>query len=161
IPGGSTMLPTRSSKHASTSWTRRCSPPPESIGRMIRHWSTTRRRSVSGSIRSDASTIDEQHTVQTSGPLPMPPLRTTSTRRLIPPTPPPAAAATTRADDSGRGSFAKPETPQRLGRVRTFDVQHIKGDLTLDLDKSRVSGTVTHTLKPLHPGFRGLDLDCG
>ncbi len=57
--------------------------------------------------------------------------------------------------------FAKPGAPKQAERVRTFDVKHIKGDLTFDIKKSEIRGTVTHTIAPLHPGFDSVTLDCG
>ncbi len=60
-----------------------------------------------------------------------------------------------------RQPFSKPGTPRQAERVRTFDVKHIKLDLKLDTKKGEVSGTVTHTMTPLHPGFDTLTLDCG
>ncbi len=60
-----------------------------------------------------------------------------------------------------RKPFAKPGTLKQVERVRTFDVRHIKGELTLDVKKSEIRGTVTHTLVPLHPGLDSITLDCG
>jgi aminopeptidase N len=60
-----------------------------------------------------------------------------------------------------RRPFAKPGTRRQVERVRTFDVRHIKGELTLDTKKSEIRGTVTHTIAPLHPGLDSLTLDCG
>ncbi len=56
-------------------------------------------------------------------------------------------------------SFAE-EKPRQLERIRTFDVEHLKAELNIDPDKAKLSGTVTHTLKPLHDGFKQLELDC-
>ena len=60
-----------------------------------------------------------------------------------------------------RRPFAKPGTPKQPERIRYIDVKHIKADLTLDTKKQAVSGTVTHTLSPLHPYLDRLELDCG
>lgn len=60
-----------------------------------------------------------------------------------------------------RRPFAKAGTAPKVERVRTFDVQHIKGELTLDTRKGEVRGTVTHTLAPLIPGLDAVTLDCG
>jgi len=60
-----------------------------------------------------------------------------------------------------RRPFAKPGTLKQAERVRTFDVRHIKGELTLDVKKSEIRGTVTHTIAPLHPGLDSITLDCG
>jgi aminopeptidase N len=65
------------------------------------------------------------------------------------------------AGTGARRPFAKPGTRPQVERVRTFDVRHIKGELTLDTKKSEIRGTVTHTISPLHPGLESLALDCG
>ena len=61
----------------------------------------------------------------------------------------------------GRRPFAKPGTPRRAERIRTFDVKHIRADLTIDLARPEIRGTVAHTLSPLHPGLATVGLDCG
>ncbi len=68
----------------------------------------------------------------------------------------------------GRGSapaarrpFAKPGTPRKAERIRYVNVKHIKAELTLDTKKREVRGTVTHTLSPMHPYLKAIDLDCG
>jgi aminopeptidase N len=60
-----------------------------------------------------------------------------------------------------RRPFAKPGTPRKTERLRCVDVQHIKAELTLDAKKREVRGTVTHTVRPLHPFLKTLELDCG
>ena len=65
------------------------------------------------------------------------------------------------AGPSARKPFSKPGTAKQAERVRIFDVRHIKGDLTLDIKKSEIRGTVTHTITPLYPGLDALTLDCG
>jgi aminopeptidase N len=60
-----------------------------------------------------------------------------------------------------RQPFSKPGAPKQAERVRTFDVRHIKGELTLDIKKSEIRGTVTHTIAPLYPGLDLITLDCG
>ncbi len=65
------------------------------------------------------------------------------------------------AGPGARRPFAKPGTRPQVERVRTFDVRHIKGELTLDTKKSEIRGTATHTIAPLHPGLESLTLDCG
>ncbi|MDG3007956.1 M1 family aminopeptidase [Paludisphaera mucosa] len=57
--------------------------------------------------------------------------------------------------------FAKPGTPRKTERIRSFDVKHIRADLTLDLEKGTVAGTVAHTVAPLHAPLTRLELDCG
>lgn len=60
-----------------------------------------------------------------------------------------------------RRPFARPGTPRKPARLRFVDVQHIKAELTLDVKKREVRGTVTHTVRPLHPFLETVDLDCG
>jgi aminopeptidase N len=62
---------------------------------------------------------------------------------------------------AARRPFAKPGTPRKAERLRFVDVQHIKAELTLDTRKREVRGTVTHTVRPLHPFLKTIDLDCG
>ena len=61
----------------------------------------------------------------------------------------------------GRRPFASPGDPKQAERVRTFDVRHIKGELTLDTKKDEIRGVATLTLAPLHPGLDSVTLDCG
>jgi aminopeptidase N len=78
-----------------------------------------------------------------------------------------AASAMAQPPNQGPGGpvarrpFAKPGAPRQVERVRTFDVKHIKGELTLDIKKSEIRGTATHTIEPLHPGLDSVTLDCG
>ena len=60
-----------------------------------------------------------------------------------------------------RKPFGKPGTAPQAERVRTFDVRHLKLELTIDTKKSAISGTVTQTIVPFHPGFETVTLDCG
>jgi len=60
-----------------------------------------------------------------------------------------------------RRPFARPGTPRHSERVRTFDVRHIRAELTLDVKAAEVRGTVTHTITPLHPKLTAVTLDCG
>jgi aminopeptidase N len=62
---------------------------------------------------------------------------------------------------AARRPFAKPGTPRKPERLRSVDVQHIKAELTLDTKKKEVRGTVTHTVRPLHPFLKSVELDCG
>ena len=82
-----------------------------------------------------------------------------------------AAAASypgTWAQSSGSGRpaperrpFAKTGTPRRTERIRFFDVKHIKAELLIDTKKRELRGTVTHSVSPLHPYLKQLELDCG
>ena len=94
-------------------------------------------------------------------------------RRLIPPRSPRilipilllAATASALAQGpnagGGRRPFARAGTTPRVERVRTFDVRHVRAELTLDTKQSEIRGTVTHTLVPLAPGLDAVTLDCG
>ena len=65
------------------------------------------------------------------------------------------------AGTPARRPFAKPGSAPMAERVRTFDVRHLKADLTLDTKKGEIRGTVTQTIAPLHPGLESVTLDCG
>ena len=73
----------------------------------------------------------------------------------------PALAQNPLSGPPNRRPFAKPGTAPRAERVRTFDVRHLKAELNIDTKKSAISGTVTQTIVPLHPGFETVTLDCG
>src|SRR6516165_7509168 len=57
--------------------------------------------------------------------------------------------------------FVKEGTPRQPERIRFFDVKHIKAELAVDTKNHKISGTVTHTISPLHPFLSQLELDCG
>ncbi|MFO0908490.1 MAG: M1 family metallopeptidase [Isosphaeraceae bacterium] len=61
--------------------------------------------------------------------------------------------------------FSTSDTPRKLERLRTFDVRHIKAQVTLDPrakdGAGEIRGTVTHTMAPLYAGLTTLTLDCG
>src|SRR4051812_19138923 len=57
--------------------------------------------------------------------------------------------------------FAKEGTPRQAERIRFFDVKHIKAELAVDTRNHKISGTVTHSISPLHPLLSQLELDCG
>src|SRR5262249_38709004 len=71
------------------------------------------------------------------------------------------AQAPSAAKKDGRRPFVKAGTPKRTERIRTFDVEHIKAELTLDPNKGLLWGKVTHRIKPLHPYLTAIELDCG
>jgi aminopeptidase N len=79
---------------------------------------------------------------------------------ILPPSPAPAQPPAP-PGPAARRPFAKPGAPKQAERVRTFDVKHIKGDLTFDVKKKEIRGTATHTITPLHPGLNTVTLDCG
>ncbi len=60
-----------------------------------------------------------------------------------------------------RRPFARPGTPRKAERLRFVDVRHIKAELTLDVKNREVRGTVTHTVRPMHPSLKTVELDCG
>jgi aminopeptidase N len=62
---------------------------------------------------------------------------------------------------TARRPFARAGTPRKAERLRFVDVRHIKAELTLDIKKREVRGTVTHTVRPLHPFLKAVELDCG
>ena len=72
------------------------------------------------------------------------------------------ASATAQAPvGQARKPFAKAGAPRKAERIRSFDVKHIRADLTLDLEKGTVAGSVAHTIAPLHAPLARLELDCG
>jgi aminopeptidase N len=60
-----------------------------------------------------------------------------------------------------RRPFARAGTPAKLERIRLFDVEHLKGEITLDPAKKEIRGTATLTLRPLVAGLKTVTLDCG
>ncbi|WP_165072678.1 M1 family aminopeptidase [Paludisphaera rhizosphaerae] len=71
------------------------------------------------------------------------------------------AQVPTSAEPEEHPAFAKPGTPRRSERIRSFDVKHIRADLKLDLEAGTIAGTVAHTIAPLHAPLSRLELDCG
>jgi aminopeptidase N len=65
-----------------------------------------------------------------------------------------------RAPGASRVPFASADAVKQTERIRTFDVIHIKGELTIDTKESQIRGTVTHTITPLYPGMNTLAIDC-
>ena len=55
--------------------------------------------------------------------------------------------------------FPLPGDRPHYARDRSFDVQHIKLELSFDLDKRRLFGIVSTTLAPLNDGLSHLELD--
>jgi aminopeptidase N len=55
--------------------------------------------------------------------------------------------------------FALPGTRPRYAPDRIVDVEHIRLDLELDVERRRLSGTCTTTLAPINDGVRFLELD--
>lgn len=71
-----------------------------------------------------------------------------------------AMGGVTRAQSSPR-PFAKPGTPAHVGRVRTFDLLHLRGEIALDFEAKEVRGRVDLTLMPFDPGLSSFVIDCG
>lgn len=61
---------------------------------------------------------------------------------------------------AGPRPFALPGTPTRWSRDRSFDVRHIRIEVTLDPAQKRVSGTVTHTVRPFLSDLHKAVFDC-
>ena len=57
------------------------------------------------------------------------------------------------------GGFTLPGDKPHYPRDRVVDIEHVRLDISLDLDARRVSGSVAHTFSPLNDGLAGLDLD--
>ncbi len=55
--------------------------------------------------------------------------------------------------------FAPPEAPEQWARERTFQVQHLRLDITLDNEAKTVSGTASHRLVPINDGLKDVVLD--
>ncbi|MCC6382247.1 MAG: HEAT repeat domain-containing protein [Dehalococcoidia bacterium] len=64
-----------------------------------------------------------------------------------------------RASDEPRPGHALPGDEPRWPRDRTVDVRHIRLDLGIDVEARQVSGTATHTLRPLNDGLRVVEFD--
>ena len=71
------------------------------------------------------------------------------------------ATAQPPSGQASRRPFAQPGARKQIERLRTFDVKHIKGELTFDVKKKEVRGTATHTIAALYPGLDSVTLDCG
>ncbi len=57
--------------------------------------------------------------------------------------------------------FAPPDAPEHPPRDRTFLVQHVRLEITIDDRERTVSGTVTHRLSPINDGLTEVALDAG
>ncbi len=55
--------------------------------------------------------------------------------------------------------FAPTEAPEQWARERTFQLQHLRLDITVDDDARTVSGTATHRLAPINDGLKEIVLD--
>ncbi len=68
-------------------------------------------------------------------------------------------AATLLAQD-GRGFFADEDCKKHSPPLRSYDVQHYRVELAIDLAAKKIAGTVQVRFKPLHAAFQELALDC-
>ena len=57
--------------------------------------------------------------------------------------------------------FAPPDAPEHPPRDRTFLLQHVRLEITIDDRERTVSGTVTHRLSPINDGLTEVALDAG
>jgi len=60
------------------------------------------------------------------------------------------------AQDRG---FSEEKATTHFGRDRTYDIQHIKLELSFDQPQKMVYGTATLTITPINDGLRQMDLD--
>ena len=62
---------------------------------------------------------------------------------------------------AGEKVFAPPDAPEHPPRDRTFLLQHVRLEITIDDQERSVSGTVTHRLSPINDGLIEVALDAG
>src|SRR5213593_1900838 len=62
---------------------------------------------------------------------------------------------------AGEKAFAPPDAPEHPPRDRTFLLQHVRLEITVDDRERTVSGTVTHRLAPINDGLSEVALDAG
>src|SRR5688500_11453723 len=58
-----------------------------------------------------------------------------------------------------QGRYRRLDGPPQWGRTRTFDVQHITVEPTLDEERRTVLGRATPTVKPLADNLTSVELD--
>src|SRR5213593_1231647 len=61
----------------------------------------------------------------------------------------------------GEKVFAPPDAPEHPPRDRTFLLQHVRLEITVDDQERAISGTVTHRLSPINDGLTEVALDAG
>ncbi|HYR81772.1 MAG TPA: aminopeptidase, partial [Thermoplasmata archaeon] len=61
----------------------------------------------------------------------------------------------------GEKVFAPPDAPEHPPRDRTFLLQHVRLEITIDDRERLVSGTATHRLAPINDGLTEVALDAG
>jgi len=61
----------------------------------------------------------------------------------------------------GEKAFAPPDAPEHPPRDRTFLLQHVRLEITVDDQARTISGTVTHRLSPINDGLTEVALDAG
>src|SRR2546426_9923059 len=62
---------------------------------------------------------------------------------------------------AGERASAPPDAPEPPPRDRTFLLQHVRLEITVDDRERTVSGTVTHRLAPINDGLTEVALDAG
>ncbi|HXE76212.1 MAG TPA: M1 family aminopeptidase [Candidatus Xenobia bacterium] len=75
---------------------------------------------------------------------------------------PPLAAQTTTFEEQAaklRPPFGDPRAAHHWPRTRTYDVQHVKLEVSFDWEKKEVAGTATLTVAALNDGLRHVTLD--
>src|SRR3972149_9313964 len=59
----------------------------------------------------------------------------------------------------GDGLFPLPGDKPHYPRDRAVDIEHVRLDISLDLDAKRISGSVAHTFSALNDGLSAIELD--
>src|SRR2546426_10672556 len=62
---------------------------------------------------------------------------------------------------AGGKAFAPPDAPEPPPRDRTFLLQHVRLEISVDDRERMISGTVTHRLAPINDGLTEVALDAG
>src|SRR2546426_6935759 len=62
---------------------------------------------------------------------------------------------------AGEKTFAPPDVPEQPPRERTFLLQHVRLEISVDDRERMISGTVTHRLAPINDGLTEVALDAG
>src|SRR3989442_116676 len=61
----------------------------------------------------------------------------------------------------GEKAFEPPDAPEHPPRDRTFLLQHVRLEITVDDQERTISGTATHRLSPINDGLTEVALDAG
>jgi aminopeptidase N len=57
------------------------------------------------------------------------------------------------------GRFPLPGDKPHYPRDRSVDIQHVRLEFTLDIERARIEGSVAHTFSPINDGVASLELD--